>query len=358
MFRSQVIKCYELPYCTLEILRQDRFRLVIESFDLNSEPTFQISSDRAHLISLAQTVQKQLQSVHPPGHQPLDKQPAYPVHWVIEDQSYSTQLSWGQLSDLAKILDQYQTDVEKNPSFNGNTQKYMISLIALLFIIMGGIIARAKIHPQPLKTEVQSSSVSPPENSTASSSATASETPPTLSPLPPSPKRKLKLSDSLAKLDQLSPPASITIPTPVLTDRPSLPPPQPIPDPISPPPQPQFQESDIPARKQVNLPTKPQPETLFDHTPQVAQIRKYFQSRWNPPENLKQDIEYQMIINSNGSLEKIIPLGTVAQNYVSLLPFPKLNQDFVSASPTQTQQNIRLVFRPSGQVETFLIHEN
>ncbi|MDR9402428.1 MAG: hypothetical protein RI580_03215, partial [Halothece sp. Uz-M2-17] len=172
-------------------------------------------------------------------------------------------------------------------------------------------------------------------------------------------KPTLKLSDSLQKLDQLSPPSPITTPSPANgRDFPAPPPPKPIPDSISPPPTPQFQDLDNRFSKQTNLRAKPEPHTLFDETPQLAEVRTYFQSRWNPPENLNQDIEYQLIISPDGLLETVIPFGTTAQTYFTQLPFPALNQPFVSASPSQTSQKIRLVFRPSGQIKTFLVNEN
>jgi len=62
-----------------------------------------------------------------------------------------------------------------------------------------------------------------------------------------------------------------------------------------------------------------------------------------------------MIINANGSLDKIIPLGKVAQTHLSALPLPQAHQHFISASPTEAKQKIRLVLRPNGQINTFLI---
>ncbi|NBD32786.1 MAG: hypothetical protein GVY17_07445 [Cyanobacteria bacterium] len=358
MFRSQVIKCYELPYCTLEILAPNQFRLIIESLDQAYEPTFELSSDRAALIPLAQTLQKHWQSVTPPTTNQQERQPFYPVPFIVDDQSYAPQLSWGQLSDLVKILDAYQTDLQHHPTFPRHLQKYRVSLIVLIVLgIMGGVIARLKLDRQSFQTALPPSQSSP-EQTTPTSPL--SQTTPSLSASQGVSQKQLKLSESLEQLEQLSPPPAVTTPsTPLSGDIPNLPPPQPLPEPTVTPPKPPlptvtFPEANHP-RKQVKSIPKPQPETLFDQTPQVAEIRNYFQSRWEPPANLEQDLEYQMVISGNGALEEIIPLGRAAEKHLSTLPLPQLHQRFVSASPTKANQKIRLVFRPNGQINTFFI---
>jgi len=351
MFRSQVIKCYELPYCTLEILAQDRFRLIIESLDQAYEPAFELSSDRAQLLPLANTLQQYWQSVTPPATYQQERESLYPIHFIVQDQSYRPNLSWGQLSDLVKILERYQTDLKKNPTAKSNHQKYIVSFtLLILFGMVGGMIARVKMDRQSLQIALQSSQSSP--GQTTPSSTTASQTTSSLSPLKGVSKKQLKLSESLVQLEQLSPPSSITSPSLQDTgDFPNLTPPQPTSELAV---TPTFPAANQP-RKPVNFSSAPHSETLFDQTPQVAEVRNYFQSRWEPPVNLKQDLEYQIILNANGSLEKIIPLGRVAETHLSTLPLPQANQHFVSASPTQANQKMRLVFRSNGQINTFLI---
>lgn len=359
MFRSQVIKCYELPYCSLEILAPNQFRLIIESLDQAYEPTFELSSDRAQLLPLANTLQQYWQSVAPPPTHQQEREPLYSVPFIVNDQSYAPKLSWSQLSDLVKILERYQTDLKKNPAAKRNHQKYIVSFtLLILFGMVGGLIARVKTDRQSLQTALPPSQSSP--GQTTPSSATASQTTSSLSPLKGVSKKQLKLSESLVQLEQLSPPSSITSPSLQLSrDLSNLTPPKSTPElavtsskqemPVS-----VFPSANQP-RKPLNFTPAPQSETLFDQTPQVAEVRNYFQSRWEPPVNLKQDLEYQIILNANGSLEKIIPLGRVAETHLSTLPLPQANQHFVSASPTQANQKMRLVFRSNGQINTFLI---
>jgi hypothetical protein len=359
MFRSQVIKCYELPYCTLEILAPDQFRLSIESLDQALEPTFELSSDHAQLLPLAKTLQQYWQSVTPPVTDQQEREPLYPVPFLVNDQSYLPKLSWGQLADLVKIFELYQTDLKKNPTAKRNCQKYIVSFTLLLSLgIIGGVITRVNINRQSLPTAIQPSQS--PSKQATSASPSAAQKVLSVSPAQLLAKKQLKLSKSLEALEQLSPPSSVTAPSAKLSrNLPKLTPPKPIPEPPVTSPQQQLPVATFPEanhlRKPVNVTPTPQPETLFDQTPQLAEIRNYFQSRWEPPANLKQDLEYQMIINANGSLEKITPLGRVAQTHWSTLPLPQANQHFVSPSPRQAKQKIRLVLRANGQINTFLI---
>ena len=350
MFGSQVIKCYELPYCTLEILTENRFRLLIESLNQGEEPTFQLSSDRAHLSSLAETIKTH--SVSPPSHPQPQRQPLYSISFVTDDQSHHLELNWGQLSDLAKLLGQYQSDIAQNPNLKQKQGTPIASVIVLILVVTtGGVIWRSEFNSSPrLLTS------SPPV--TNSSSTPSSPAPSNTAPSQLLEQPQLKLSDSLEKLDQLSPPTSVI--TPTLTEEAPAPLPKPpLPDAPAQPPKPELQTPDFPPltppNPAQNLSPEPQPDSLFDQTPQVAEIRQYFQKRWQPPKTLKQDLEYQIRVNADGSLQQIMPLGRIANSYLSSLPLPESNQSFVSPSTTTTPQKIRLVFRANGQIKTFLM---
>lgn len=93
---------------------------------------------------------------------------------------------------------------------------------------------------------------------------------------------------------------------------------------------------------------------LFDSVPQVAQIRKYFLQRWKPPEELTKPLEYNLVLNENGSIERIISLGSAAATYLNRTNMPTPGQPFVSAFDTGSTPTVRLVLYPDGQVETFL----
>jgi hypothetical protein len=93
---------------------------------------------------------------------------------------------------------------------------------------------------------------------------------------------------------------------------------------------------------------------LLDTIPQVAEIRNYFQEKWQPPDNLSQTLEYRLRIKSDGSLDQSIPLGKAASLYLSQVPMPNQGQKFVSPLPMPEEQTVRLVLSPNGTVKTFL----
>lgn len=95
-------------------------------------------------------------------------------------------------------------------------------------------------------------------------------------------------------------------------------------------------------------------ESLFDHIPQVPEVRKYFQARWQPPLGLTQVLEYSILLNSNGTIAQIIPLGQAAIANLDRLGMPSLNAPFVSPIVRGGNPKIRIVLTPEGRVETFL----
>jgi hypothetical protein len=97
------------------------------------------------------------------------------------------------------------------------------------------------------------------------------------------------------------------------------------------------------------------PETnLLDTIPQVAETREYFQSRWQPPESLKHTLEYRLVLNQDGSLKQIIPLGQAAKIYLDRTNMPLLNQPFVSPLDISGNPQLRLVLGSDGTVRTFM----
>ncbi|MCA1990644.1 MAG: DUF4335 domain-containing protein [Coleofasciculus sp. S288] len=93
---------------------------------------------------------------------------------------------------------------------------------------------------------------------------------------------------------------------------------------------------------------------LFDTIPQVAEVRDYLQQRWQPPSGLTQTLEYSLLLNADGSIQRIIPLGKAAGDYIDNTAIPRPGQPFVSAVEGQRNPNIRVVLKPDGEVETFL----
>ena len=93
---------------------------------------------------------------------------------------------------------------------------------------------------------------------------------------------------------------------------------------------------------------------LFDAIPQVKEIRDYLQQRWQPPAELTQILEYQLVLSADGSIQRIIPLGQAAATYIDRTSIPKVGEPFVSPVTGEGNPIIRVVLKQDGQVETFL----
>ncbi|MBF2048122.1 MAG: DUF4335 domain-containing protein [Leptolyngbya sp. IPPAS B-1204] len=98
--------------------------------------------------------------------------------------------------------------------------------------------------------------------------------------------------------------------------------------------------------------------TAFDTIPQVAEIRSYFQQSWQPPEGLTQTLEYRLLLNANGSLQRIVPLGQASENYLDRTNMPLMGEPFVSPTGDGSTPQIRLVLKPNGTVQSFLEYAN
>lgn len=88
--------------------------------------------------------------------------------------------------------------------------------------------------------------------------------------------------------------------------------------------------------------------------PQVNEIRDYFEGQWQPPEELERPIEYRLLLNPNGSVQQIDPLGQTARTYSQQVGLPTVGDPFVSPLETNRPARIRLILQPDGQVRTFL----
>ncbi|MEG4168037.1 MULTISPECIES: DUF4335 domain-containing protein [unclassified Microcoleus] len=94
--------------------------------------------------------------------------------------------------------------------------------------------------------------------------------------------------------------------------------------------------------------------TLFDTIPQVSEARTYFEERWKPPEGMEQTLEYSVLIDENGSVQSIVPMGKAAADYIEQINMPLAGEPFVSAVSNGKKPKIRVVLRPNGRVQTFL----
>lgn len=97
-----------------------------------------------------------------------------------------------------------------------------------------------------------------------------------------------------------------------------------------------------------------QQSTLFDTIPQVAEVRDYVASRWQPTSLPPKTLEYRVTLNADGSLNRVEPLGAAAQQYLAQVPLPTAAAGFVSPTASGARPSIRLLLRQDGTVQTFL----
>lgn len=94
--------------------------------------------------------------------------------------------------------------------------------------------------------------------------------------------------------------------------------------------------------------------TALNNIPQLAEVQQYLKQRWNPPEDLSRTLQYRLIINPNGSIERIIPLGDASKIYLDRTGIPLKGEQFVSILEKKQQLKIRVLLAPEGIVQTFL----
>ncbi|MGJ3244982.1 MAG: DUF4335 domain-containing protein [Elainellaceae cyanobacterium] len=92
--------------------------------------------------------------------------------------------------------------------------------------------------------------------------------------------------------------------------------------------------------------------------PQLEEIRDYFRDRWQPPESLTRNLEYRLMLNADGSIERIVPLGPTAEDYIDRTEMPLRDEPFVSRIQGGHMPQIRLILGADGDVQAFLEYLN
>jgi hypothetical protein len=144
---------------------------------------------------------------------------------------------------------------------------------------------------------------------------------------------------STAKLSSPDPSGSV----------PLVPPPLPSIPPLTPPPCPCEVATQV-----ATPPGKADKNTRLNNNTQVAEVRNYLQQRWNPPSGLTQTLEYSLLLGRDGSIERIIPLGNAAVEYIDRTNIPLPGKPFVSSLQGEANSKIRVALTPNGKVQTSL----
>jgi hypothetical protein len=152
-------------------------------------------------------------------------------------------------------------------------------------------------------------------------------------------------------------PRDLTTPPPLPTNFPSLnPAPSPPPNLIDPavPPPASGTRSATPSAESAPANNGGGDSKLSDTIPQVAEARNYLQQRWKPPADLTQTLEYSLTLDTDGSIQRILPLGQAAVEYMDRTGIPTPGKQFVSPVARGGNPTIRLVLTADGKVQTFL----
>jgi len=94
--------------------------------------------------------------------------------------------------------------------------------------------------------------------------------------------------------------------------------------------------------------------TLFDKIPQVAEVRKHFEETWEPSEDVDKSLQYNLLLNKDGSIKKVTPIGQASVDFYELTNMPLEEEPFVSGLEEGETATVRLVLRKNGKVQTFL----
>jgi Domain of unknown function (DUF4335) len=86
---------------------------------------------------------------------------------------------------------------------------------------------------------------------------------------------------------------------------------------------------------------------------QLQEVKAYFQENWKPPADLKQTLEYRLLVKPNGSIARVIPIGRASEIYLDRTNLPLMGEAFISASSQQKDSTIRLLLSPDGSITAF-----
>jgi hypothetical protein len=288
----------------------------------------------------------------------------------------SIQLSTIQLFDLVTALEAYQTQIGTLTELNSTESKKIISLWGgIAAVILAAIGITAIVLRSPAPSNISSSSKSPsPEEIPQLNDVVPPQVPKTTK----KPTSKPKLSD-LASSDRLPPPPAVDTPKP----KPD------IPDPAD------YPLAEVARQSGLNNAAKQQTESVITiptenknqettsqfntannsnqnqdlarlnssltnppaiataKSDQLQEIKAYFLTKWQPPAELKQSLEYRLDLNTDGSIKRVIPLGKASELYLNKTNIPLQGEKFISPLAKSQKPTIRLLLNPDGGVQTF-----
>lgn len=306
---------------------------------------------------------------------------------ATEKSGKAIELSALQLFDLATALEKYATDVAVIE--NRATKKIFPSkiLTASAIAILGTLALAIKLLNSPTpQTQTISSSPETETQTEKQLKETAENKPFQVLP-PPTPEEDIARSqpalpapEPRSKTEQLPPPPPVNPPQPTIQQPRNI-------TKIPPPPFQATQPENTQQRSRQNSDRNPSQPYILESNPDnseskptekysfrdplairnanqernnpektaiLAQANQYLKQQWQPPKDLKRILEYRLIINKDGSIASVIPLGYPSQIYRDRSGIPLPGEAFVSQFSEQETLKIRVFLIPDGKVNTFL----
>jgi Domain of unknown function (DUF4335) len=89
--------------------------------------------------------------------------------------------------------------------------------------------------------------------------------------------------------------------------------------------------------------------------PAIQATRSYFQSKWKPSSTQQNPLQYVVQVSGkSGLVRSVSPQGAEATTYLDRSKIIKAGQKLVSPAPGGTDQKIRVVLQPDGNVDSFM----
>ena len=320
-------------------------------------------------------------------------------------------LSAVQLFDLVTALEEYQVEIAAIPNLNSSRPKKIPTwaTAASIFFVVGLTSWGLHLFNQSYINNQTASSLRQSESDSSNLKATDGVIPPQVTKSPNQPVNQGKLQDPLSSGEPLPPPPPVDAPkappanvpdpakyplpnpnqTPTVTPRTSFtakPKEIPIAEPTTPFSEPDFTidpkkdtpeipnlpplspsllptETDISnnslAKVDLNDPESSESRLLAPpeestSNPQLEEIEQYFRQQWQPPAELKQTIEYRLVVGGDGSIVRITPIGKASIIFLDRTNIPLLVEPFISPNASGGNHTVRLLLSPDGEVRTFL----
>ncbi len=86
----------------------------------------------------------------------------------------------------------------------------------------------------------------------------------------------------------------------------------------------------------------------------VTEVKNYFKERWQPPAGLTQTLEYSVLLNADGTIQRITPLSNAAVDYMNSTNIPLPGTPLVSSIEGGGKTSIHVALSPNGKVNTSL----